>query len=452
MNKRIPGTTFLFTALVGSLLLSFHGGPPAYCQPRPDVLTLIDEGVRYELESKFDQAIETYRKVLEIDGLNAFAKIHIAKLMSWKNRFDEALAMLDEVIAEDPGQLEAIFRKAQILSWQGKFEESIDAYKVYLSFQKNDLLGLMGLARVYFWSGAYGEAIQYFNIAIDKGADEAEARLELAKVYLAMDDKETAKAELERVLKLDHENAEAKRFLEGIPKLTTLDVSIVGYTLEIYPDGSTGMIAAAYITYHHKQTWDFTYRIEDEASGGARDATLGFTFVYRRIRGLYLLGDLSIYPDPDFSPIYGVDLGANYMFKNGFGLGMGLSAEVYGDAPLATVQNETLFSIKPKVIKYFGGVGNVILGYDQYIYSGGYTAQRVNMGVAVEYLPGYLVSGSFSYGGDIEIRDSERRVFEFGAGTSLRLVEGFSLSLYYNLVETKYGRTHQIGFAPLIQW
>ncbi len=56
------------------------------------------------------------------------------------------------------------------------------------------------------------------------------------------------------------------------------------------------------------------------------------------------------------------------------------------------------------------------------------------------------------YGGDVEVRDNDRRIFDIGAGISYTLKEKFEFSLGYALHETEYGSTHQISSNFIVKW
>ncbi|MFW6138908.1 MAG: tetratricopeptide repeat protein, partial [Spirochaetota bacterium] len=122
---------------------------------------LIDQAIMYERQGRLDQAIETYRQILEIDPSNVMVQVRLAKVLGWKQRFEEALELLNQVLEKYPGHSEALFRKAQILSWQKKYTQSIETYRKYLNVEKNDSDALMGIARVSFWAGNNQEAISY---------------------------------------------------------------------------------------------------------------------------------------------------------------------------------------------------------------------------------------------------------------------------------------------------
>ncbi len=413
---------------------------------------LIDRGVQFERENKLQQAIDTYRRVIELDPENVLVHIRLAKVLSWTNQYDEALAILDEVLAQNPEQPEALFRKAQILSWQGRFDESIELYEAYLEREPDHPEGLMGLARVYFWSGSNEQAIEYFGKAIEAGADEVDARINLAKVYLAMGNNDQAEQELQTVLSIYPDHEEAKRLLEGIPKLYTFEYVPLEFILYIFPDNSPGYNFSTSFTYHHRQRWDFIAAYELEYISDTFDHTIIFTTVYMGVPGLYLLAGGEVTPGADFSPMGTANLGINYTFGNFIGTGLHFRADVYGDAPLSSIQNQNLYEIGPEIFKYFGDITHVKLTYSHFFLSNGYNTWKLGIGITFDYFKENAIFAGMAYGGSVEVQDETRRVLEIDLGIGYRITKKLDLGLSYAYIDTQYGQTHQIGFRPVLRW
>jgi tetratricopeptide (TPR) repeat protein len=425
---------------------------PLAAQNADDIDRLIDEGIEYERDNKLELAIDKYRHILEFDPENNLVRIRLAKVLSWTNQYDEALAILDEVLAQDPEQPEALFRKAQIVSWQGRFDESINLYDSYLEQEPNHPEGLMGLARVYFWSGQNERSIEYFNRAIEAGADEVDARVNMAKVFLAMRNNEQAKVELETVLALNPEHEEAKCLLKGIPKLRKYEYIPLGVILYIYPDSSLGYNFSTSFIYHHRQQWDFIAAYELEYISRKFDHTLIFTTVYMGIPDLYLLAGGEVTPQANFSATGRVKLGINYTFQNFIGAGINFRTDFFGDAPLYSIQNETLYEIRPEISKYFGDISNITLSYSRFILSNGYDTGKFGIGITLDYYKNNAIYAGMAYGGSVEIQDESRRVFELNLGIGYRITQRLDLGFSYAYIDTQYGQTHQIGFRPVLIW
>ena len=443
---------FMRKSIIALLLLLLLIPLQLSAQHAEEIESLIDKGIQYERDNKLQQAIDTYRHILEFDPNNTLVRIRLAKLLSWTNQYDEALLILDEVLEQNPEQPEALFRKAQILSWQGSFDESIQLFKAYLELEPNHPDGLMGLARVYFWSGQHALAIEYFHKAMDAGASEEEVRVSIAKVALAMGDNDYAETELETVLDINPEHEEAKRLLEGIPKLWKYEYVPLGLTLYIYPDNSLGYNLSTSFIYHHKQRWDLIAAYSLKHVQDTFDHTVLLSTVYMGVPNLYLLVGGEFTPQASFTPYAAVNLGVNYSFANFIGAGINFSTDFYGDAPLSTIQNENLYEIRPEISKYFGDVSHVRLTYSQFLFSSGYNTWKIGLNMTLDYYKNNAIFAGLAYGGSVEIQDETRRVLEFNLGIGYRVTRKLDLGLSYAYTDTMYGQTHQIGFRPVLRW
>lgn len=438
-----------FPILVALFFVSFS---LVCAQTDEEIEQLIDKGITYERENKLRQAVEVYRTVLTIDSTILFIKVRLAKVLSWINEYDDALLYLDEVLEVHPEMTEALFRKAQILGWKGEYTESIKFYEAYLEQKPYSPEGLMGIGRIYFWSGENERAVDYFKRAREAGADEVDAGITISKVYLAMDMKEMAVEELTAVLEIDPENIEARRLLRGIPLMSTWEISPLGMIFDIYADKTVGFTLSSYLIYHLEQKWDFSFQYDFVTISGRNDNRLSFSTVYKGVPNSYFLADLTFTPSANFSPYLGTKLKANYALPNGFGAGLGFMVDMYGDAPLSATQNENLYSIKPEVVKYFDDITFVLLGYDYYAYSSGYSTSKVRLMMNLAYYRSNVLSAGFSYGGDVETQDKDKRVFEFSLGISYNITRRIGLTLTYGYIDTQYGKTNQISFRPLLRW
>ena len=413
-------------------------------QETAEVDRLIDRGIRYERENDLTGAITTFRQILVIDPDNTMIKIRLAKVLSWKNEFDQALVILNDILVDNPREPEALFRKAQILSWQGRYGESLSVFELYLEEKPDDPDALLGIARVSFWSGKNTEAVALFQQAIAAGAYEIEARVELGKVYLAMGKKENAKTEFERVLELAPENAEAARFLKGIRIQKTYEVMPLGFRWNIYPDATFSVTATSFLIYHLKQSWDFTLQHEDACIRGIHDHTILAETVFRGIRNTYIRGGLAHAFDPTYLPEWKTDLGFNYSFPHLFGVGISLQSDIF--------ETEALWKIIPELRRDFTDISYISLKYNRYLYTTGYSTGSFEILLNAEYYNRNDLFVKAVYGGDIEVRDKSRRVFDFAAGITYSFTENLESSISYGRIETPYGKSHEISYQSVIKW
>jgi tetratricopeptide (TPR) repeat protein len=417
-----------------------------------DTGEIIDRAITLERQNHLEQAVEAFQRALEADPSSLLVKVRLAKVLSWLERYQEALDLLDQVLAEEPGHPEALFRSAQIHSWQGDYATAIPLFQRYLEIKGEDPDGLMGLARVCFWSGDADGAEEYLGRALRAGADETDVRLTLAKVYLSQEQYRKAEEQLNMVLALDPGHGEAKRLLRGIPLLFAYEVSPLGLELSAYPDGSTAVSLAPYFAYHLKQRWELKGGYKLSLFQGEADHTLSLSTVYRGIPRVYLLGGLAAAPGADFNPSFSADLGARYVAENGFGGGLDLAAKVYGKAPLSSIRNDTLYEISPLMMKYFGDISHVILGYHYHLFASGFSTSTVSLSLTLDYADRNALYLGLSYGGSVESMDPSRRVFELSLGVNQRVTRLLYASASYSYVDTQFGRTHRVGISPVLRW
>jgi len=428
-----------------TIMVLFTGAvSTTFAQTSHEVDSLIDLGIKYEHENKLDKAIETFKKALAKDPTNTLIKVRLAKILSWKNRYDEALTLLNEILTANLNHPEALFRKAQILSWQGKYKEAIATYQIYLLEEKNDVDALMGIARVCFWSGEYEKAITYFHRAITAGADAIDVWLNLGKVYLAMNETKEALTTFNKVLSLDPKNAEAKRFLKGIKTLKTFEITAANLRWDLYADGSMGVSILSGLTYHHKQELDFSLWCENSVINDIHDTIFTLDTTFREIPFLYLGTTVGFTIDPDFSPIISGKLSIHYTFKDFITPGIIFSVDKYTD--------DTLFLLQPEIQRDFSNISYIQLCFKQFFYRSGYCASQLGLRLNLEYSNNNPVFITVTYGGDAEIKDKIRRVFDFGFGISYAFTDNFESSVSYSWLETIYGKTHELQWQNTVKW
>ena len=433
----------LQTGLITAYAQSTNSSTPSVKREKK-VELLMDMGIRYEHEDKLNKAIEIFKKALEIDPDNILIKVRLAKILSWCGKYDEALNYLNQVLKKIPNHPEALFRKAQILSWQGKYNEAIATYEIYLLEEKNDADALMGIARVCFWSGKYDKAIEYFNRAIKAGGDKIDAYLNLGKVYLAMNNKKKAKEMFKKVLELDPKNKDAKRFIAGIRTMKTYEIEPLTFRWDFYTDGDIGITTTSSLLYNYHQKIDFLLKFENFAINGAQDQKFTIGITYMGIKNLYLGTKHRITYDPNFSEHYFGEFNLHYNIQKIITPGIILDYYKFSD--------DSMIAIIPELQKYFSDVSYARLRFNQYIFSDNYKASTIEMYVQFEYYNKNTIYIDATYGGDPEIKDPDRIIFDFSFGISYDIVDNLGLKIGYGWLETEYGRTHELTWQNTVKW
>ncbi|MBS4030830.1 MAG: tetratricopeptide repeat protein [Clostridiales bacterium] len=133
----------------------------------------------YEAMGREDDAIEHYRKTIELDARLSAPHYNLAVIYNRRKDYPAAETELRRAILIQPGFLGASLMLGGILHEQEKYEDAVTVLK--------KLLTARNLDRSF----------------------EIKARHMLAKAYLAQDETQQARAQWEKILRLDFTNQEA---------------------------------------------------------------------------------------------------------------------------------------------------------------------------------------------------------------------------------------------------
>ena len=413
---------------------------------------LIERGIKYERDNNIQEAIKTYRQVLELDEKNFLALIRLAKLLSWTDSMDEALVILDRLEKDYPENTETYFRKAQVLSWKKRYEESISYYKRFLSKEEGDLDGIMGLGRVYFWSKNYKKAIEYFNMAIEKNFSVTEARLNLAKIYFNMNDSEKAEEVLLIILENDPENTEAKELYATLPQFMKFEASPSVVKMDFYQGGDFGLKLSPFLNYRINEIWDLRVKYDFLSADNTSDSIFSAGATFKGVKKLTVAADVSATIDPELTEAYKFAGQANYSINRNIGGGLAVEHLLFKDINNPVQSDENLTIVKPSFSYYFTDISYTTIQYIEYMYGSGFNTSAVSLNVSLEYYNKNAISLAVTYGGDYESMDEDRKLFEAGGGISYLFTNNFQLRLGYTHIESEYSTTNQVIISPLIRW
>ena len=96
---------------------------------------------------------------------------------------------------------------------QGRYQEAMPLYEQVLQGEPTNLRARLGVAHCLLNTGEFELGLQHFRQAAVDHPNSVEARLLHAKMLLMLDRTDEGKAELQKVLELDPDNAEGKRYL-----------------------------------------------------------------------------------------------------------------------------------------------------------------------------------------------------------------------------------------------
>ena len=174
---------------------------------RADALSNL--GAAYVRLGQFDDAIQQYSAALKVDTTNTPIRLNLALAYYKSARPQLAIPELKRVVASEPQAKNAYLILADCYLQTGQDKELLALMRPREQMFENDLAYayLVGTALIHTDDLVDGQ--KYVDRVFGAG-ESAEARLLMGMAYLARDDFRSAKAELERAVKLNPKLATAQ--------------------------------------------------------------------------------------------------------------------------------------------------------------------------------------------------------------------------------------------------
>lgn len=111
-----------------------------------------------------------FKKILDEDEDNYYAKKSMADWYISQSDFKEAIVYLDQILKDFPKDYNILIEKARALSWMEDFDESIAIYKELIS--NNNSLIIRDIARTYAWNQDLKKAKREYDLLLSPSVDE----------------------------------------------------------------------------------------------------------------------------------------------------------------------------------------------------------------------------------------------------------------------------------------
>lgn len=183
-------SSFFRPVLVASVLLILNlilfqaCGPCRRSGNRQDAVTYLKEGLRYEKDSLFTMAMESYEKAIQSDPSFRDAWFQAGNLYDKLNLFGKAQKAFEEVIRLNPCDAAAYNNLANVYGRTGKIEEAIRYYRK--AAECNDTLASVhyNLAQSLLFLHDWAGAEQAYQKACERAPGEIRYREALGVFYL----------------------------------------------------------------------------------------------------------------------------------------------------------------------------------------------------------------------------------------------------------------------------
>lgn len=192
---------------------------------------LLDEGNKLYDEKKYEEALSSYMKFLEMNPSAFQTHYNIGNCYKEMGEYDRAIEEYNIVISKlkekkqdltgDELAAKAFSGMGEAFVKKGDYASAQDYFRLSLEIHPKDEVLAYNVGEIYFSNGKVDDAIQYFNLAIQIKPDWGEPYLKLGYVFLNKGDFEKAKENLKKYLEIapNAPNAEeVKKLIQSLEK------------------------------------------------------------------------------------------------------------------------------------------------------------------------------------------------------------------------------------------
>lgn len=177
-----------------------------------------NKGVALAKLGKYEEAIECYDKVIELNPNYAPAWYNKGVALAKLGRYEEAIECYKKAVELNPDYVDAWFNMGVAYAKLGKYEEAIKCYDKVLELNPKDYYAWNNKGVALAKLGKYEEAIECYKKAIELNPNYADAWYNLGLALTKLGKYEEAIKCFDKVLQLKPEYKSAKESKELIEK------------------------------------------------------------------------------------------------------------------------------------------------------------------------------------------------------------------------------------------
>jgi len=183
---------------------------PAY------VPALKDLAESYVKLKNFPEAIDNYKKVVELEPGDINSRARLAELYSWAGNYDRAVVTYKDALELDPKNGKLLNGLAVVFRWSHRYNEAERLYRDVLAADPENHEALKGLEKTYSMTGDLSAAIDILEKAIVLYPGDSELHKDMGTVLAWQKNYKKAIGSLERAVGLFPAYAEAYRTMGDV--------------------------------------------------------------------------------------------------------------------------------------------------------------------------------------------------------------------------------------------
>jgi|WetSurMetagenome_2_1015567.scaffolds.fasta_scaffold00249_3 tetratricopeptide (TPR) repeat protein len=174
------------------------------------------QGIAYEKQGQYPQAIQMFQKALASDPKNAALLMELGSCQVKAGNTTEAAVTYEQVLAVNPQEMRVYKLLGEMYLQQKKQEQAVSTYKKYLEKQPKDYGVAVFVGQDAFKNKNYDEAVRYFGMVAGEEAKKTSFLNMYAQACLQKKDYDKAKELLRQVAAVEPGNAEVYKSLYDI--------------------------------------------------------------------------------------------------------------------------------------------------------------------------------------------------------------------------------------------
>jgi tetratricopeptide (TPR) repeat protein len=163
----------------------------------------INHGSILFLRGKFDLALKSFEKEIELKPDNINAWFNKSASLFYLGRYDEALKAAEKAIELKPDNINAWFNKCASLFYLGRYDEALKAAEKTIELKPDNAEAWSNKGTTLTKLNRHNEAIKTYEKAIELNSDNASYWFNLACSYAIQEVREKMLSNLKRAIELD---------------------------------------------------------------------------------------------------------------------------------------------------------------------------------------------------------------------------------------------------------
>lgn len=173
-----------------------------------------EKGNRLFNEGKYDQALETYQKIVEEFPDAYQLNLNIGNCFFEKQEYEKAVQAYLKVTEKEPDNTDALLSIGNSYSNLKQFDKALEWYNKIEVSKINDHLVLYNIGVFYFNNGNIKEAVPFLKRSVEVKEDFLDGWYQLGMAYMGTENNQAAVTAFETYLKHDQESEQAKQVQE----------------------------------------------------------------------------------------------------------------------------------------------------------------------------------------------------------------------------------------------